>query len=83
MTSGLTMCVNVPQLIVHVKETSEAFLSCGHWPVTRQDVFVELQVCRSLGKVQKPRSFAEYHHDFILLTLVFPATSSVRPDLLL
>lgn len=65
MTSGLTMSVNVAQLIVHVEETPKTFLSCGHWPITRQDIFVELKVCGSLGKVQKPRAFAEYHHDFM------------------
>lgn len=42
------MSVNVPQLIVHVEETPEALLSCGHWPVTRQDIFVELKVRRGL-----------------------------------
>lgn len=39
---GLTMGVNVPQLIVHVEEAPEALWSCGHWPVTCQDIFVEL-----------------------------------------
>lgn len=72
------MSVNVPQLIVHVKETPETFLSCGHWPITRQDIFVELQVCRSLGKVQKPRPFAEHHHDFILLTAQLPRCVLLR-----
>lgn len=65
MTSGLTVSVNVPQLIVHVEEAPETFLSCGDWPISRQDIFVELKVCRSFGKVQKPRSFVEYHHDLI------------------
>lgn len=65
MTSGLTVSVNVPQLIVHVEETPETFLSCGHWPIARQDILVELKVYRSLGKVQKPRPFVEYHHGLI------------------
>lgn len=65
LISGLTMGVNVPQLIVHVEETPEALLSRGHWPVTCQDIFVELKVCRGLRKVQKPWSFAEHHHDVL------------------
>lgn len=60
---GLTMGVNVPQLIVHVEDTPEALLSRGHWPVTCQDIFVELKVCRGFCQVQQPRSFAEHHHD--------------------
>ena len=48
LISGLTMSVNIPQLIVHVEEAPEALLSCGHWPVTCQDIFVELKVFRGL-----------------------------------
>lgn len=60
----LTMGVNVPQLIVHVEETSEALLSGGHRPVASQDIFVELQVCGGLCKLQQPRSLAKSHNDF-------------------
>lgn len=77
------MSVNVPQLIVHVEEATKAFLGCGYWPITRQDIFVELQVCRSFGEVQKPWPFAGHHHDFVrrFPTLFFSSlTSSVRPD---
>lgn len=63
--SGLTMGVNVAQLIVHVEEALDAVLSRGHWPVTRQDVFVELKVRRSLCKVQQPRPRVKHHHDFL------------------
>lgn len=64
LISGLTMSVNVPQLIVHVEEAPEALLSRGHWPVTCQDIFVELKVWRGLCKVQQPRPFVKHHHDF-------------------
>lgn len=56
------MGVNVPQLIVHVEEAPDALLSRGHWPVTRQDIFVELKVWRGLCKVQQPRPFVKRHH---------------------
>lgn len=46
------MGVNVPQLIVHIEEAPEALLSSGHWPVACQDIFVELEVFRSLCQVQ-------------------------------
>lgn len=65
ITAGLTVCVDVPQLIVHVEEAPDALFSCGHRPVTRQDIFVELKVSRSLCKVQEPRSFVKHHHDFL------------------
>lgn len=55
--SWLTVGVNVSKLIVHVEEAPDAILSCGHWPVTRQDIFVELKMWRGFCKVQQPRSF--------------------------
>lgn len=57
------MGVNVPQLIVHVEEAPEALLSSGHRPVACQDIFVELEVFRSLCQVQQPRSFVKHHHN--------------------
>lgn len=63
--SALTMSVDVPQFIVHVEEAPEALLSCGHWPVTRQDISVKLKVTRGLCKVQEPRSFVKHHNDFL------------------
>ena len=56
------MGVNVPQLIVHVEEAPEALLSCGHRPVPRQDILVELKVRRGLCKVQQPWSLVKHHH---------------------
>lgn len=61
------MGVNVPELIVHVEEAPEAIFSRGHWPVTRQDILVELKVLRGLCKVQQPRPFVKHHHDFLQL----------------
>lgn len=58
------MSVNVPQFIVHVEEAPEALLRRGHRPVTCQDIFVELKVCRGLCKVQQPRSFVKHHDEF-------------------
>lgn len=59
------MSVNVAQLVVHVEEAPEAFLSRGHGPVTRQDILVELQVRRGPRKIQEPRSLVKYSHDFV------------------
>lgn len=63
--TGLTMGVNVPQLIVHVEEAPEAFLSCGHWPITRQDVFVKLKMGWSFCQLQQPWSFVKHHNELL------------------
>lgn len=62
--AGLTVSVDVSQLIVHVEEAPEALLDRGHWPVTRQHIFVKLEVLGGLCQVQKPRSLVEHHGDY-------------------
>lgn len=57
------MSVDVSQLIVHVEEAPEALLNRGYWPVSRQDVFVKLEVFGGLGQIQQSRSLVEHHGD--------------------
>lgn len=62
---GLTMSVDVAQLIVHVEEAPEAFWSRGDRPVTRQDVFVKPKVLGGLCKIQQPRPSLKHHHNLL------------------
>lgn len=55
------MSVDVSQLIVHVEEAPEALLNRRHWPVTRQNIFIKLEVFRGLGQIQQSRSLVEHH----------------------
>lgn len=57
------MSVDVSQLIVHVEEAPEALLNRGHGPVTRQDIFVKLEVLGGFRQVQQSRSLVEHHGD--------------------
>lgn len=57
------MSVDVSQLIVHVEDAPEALLNCGHRPVSRQDVFVKLEVFGGLGQIQQSRPLVEHHGD--------------------
>ena len=56
------MCVDVPQLVVHVEEAAQTLVGAGDGPVARQDVLVELQVLGRLGEVHQPRAVTRTHH---------------------
>ena len=67
------MCVDVPQLIVHVEQAPQTVVSAGDGPVARQDVLVELQVVRRLGELHQPRAMTRAHLPVALTTRTPPA----------